>query len=76
MRTQLTRTDFYKLQGLLTLCQSFYTKLKYAERAAEELLNLDDAGTHSSLISEAIYCNEDFDAEDFCKKFKIKIDKK
>lgn len=74
MKQKLTKQEYFTLQALLYMCERAYSELKEVEAAAEELLDLDD-GNHSSIISDAIYGDEQFDAKKFCKRYNIKITK-
>lgn len=73
MKNRLTYNEYIQLQGLLTLCENYYKKLRDTAKAAEELLELDNVNSHCNLISDAVFGSENFDAKEICKLNKIKI---
>lgn len=76
MKKEITINELIRLRGLFVMAKETYNNLSNIERAMEKIVGAtsENSGLKNySLISEAIYSEGKFDADEFCRTNKIKI---
>lgn len=68
-------TEYLQVVGLLKLAENYYKTLQDIEKALGTLLNIEQDGYgHYGHVSDAVYGNDDFNADTLLKYLNLKVE--